>query len=429
MRAEILAIGTELLLGQIANENARHLSRVLAELGVDVFYHVTVGDNPGRIDGALKAALERSDLVLITGGLGPTADDITRERVAAVTGRPLHLHPPSLQAIEAVFARTGRPMAASNRKQALLPEGALALPNPVGTAPGAVLDIGRATVVMLPGPPAELTPMVHDHLVPYLEGRLRVGGELKIITSRVLKLAGIGESTAEARIADLIAAQGNPTIAPLAGQAGEVSIRITAKAAGRAEAVALIEPVEAAIRARLGSHIYGTDDDTLAAVVARALARRGSTLAVAESCTGGLLGHLLTSLPGSSAFFERGLVVYSNRSKVEHCGVDPLLLERHGAVSAEVAAALAEGVRRLAATDFSLAVTGIAGPGGGSTDKPVGLVFAGLAGGGATLAAGRRLPGDRGTVKRRACLFALELLWQRLEGHGGTGPGSSNPHP
>jgi nicotinamide-nucleotide amidase len=415
MKAEILAVGTELLLGQVGNTNARFLSRVLADLGIDVFYHVTVGDNPHRLDDALRTALARSDLVLVSGGLGPTMDDITRERLAEVTGRPLVPDAVSLARIEDVFRRRGVTMPASNRKQAMLPQGATTIANPVGTAPGVLLEVRGQTVILLPGPPAELVPMTQDSVVPYLRARLEPSDGRAVIRSRVLKLVGIGESAAEAQIADIIAAQGNPTVAPLVGE-GEVQFRITAKARDQTAAEALIAPVEAAIRDRLGGYVYGRDDDTLEGAIGRLLVRRGGRVAVAESCTGGAIACRLTGIAGSSAYFERALVVYSDQAKVELAGVAPALLERHGAVSREVAAALADGVMRRAGTDFGLGVTGIAGPGGGSEGKPVGLVCFGLAGGGPTVTFERRFAGDRSEVRRRAAAYALELLWGRLRG-------------
>lgn len=361
----------------------------------------------------MRAALARSDLVLVSGGLGPTLDDITRERLAEVSGRPLVLDPAGLSVIESFFRARDTAMPPSNRKQAMLPEGAVPIANPVGTAPGVLLELESQTVILLPGPPAELVPMTRNSVIPYLLARLERTGERAVIRSRVLKLVGIGESAAEARLADILAGQGNPTVAPLAGE-GEVQFRITAKARDPEAAEALIAPVEAAIRDRLGAHIYGRDDDTLEGVIAELLARRGGKLAVAESCTGGGIACRLTRVPGSSAYFERGLVVYSNQAKVELAGIAPDLLERHGAVSREVAAALADGVMNRSGTDFGLGVTGIAGPGGGSPGKPVGLVFCGLAGGGPTVTFERRFAGDRSAVRRRAAAWALELLWGRL---------------
>ncbi len=413
MRAEILAVGTELLLGQIENTNARFLSRALADLGIDVFYHVAVGDNPQRLDEAFRTALGRSDLVLVSGGLGPTSDDITRERLAEVTDRPLVLDEESLAHIEDFFRGRGVVMPPGNRKQAMVPRGAVSIPNPAGTARGVLLEIGRQTVILLPGPPRELLPMTRGTVIPYLRERLERAGERAVIRSRVLKLVGIGESAAEEEIAAIMAGQGNPTVAPLAGD-GEVHFRITAKAGDRHAADALIAPVEAAILDRLARHVYGRDDDTLEGVIAGLLAERGSRLAVAESCTGGGVAYRLTGVPGSSAHFERGLVVYSNQAKVELAGVAPGLLERHGAVSREVAAALAEGVMAHARCDFGLGVTGIAGPGGGSPSKPVGLVYFGLAGGGPTATFERRFTGGRSDVRMRATTYALELLWGRL---------------
>lgn len=408
MRAEIISVGTELLLGEIVDTNAAFLSQELAALGIELYHRTTVGDNEQRLRQALVEALSRVDLVITSGGLGPTADDLTKEVVAAVLDLPLVLHPPSLQWIEEYFARMGRKMTASNRKQALIPEGGVALPNPNGTAPGVFVRKGEQIVVCLPGPPGELMPMFRSYVRPELQKESR-----GVIRSRVLRLCGVGESELVERIGDFLAGQTNPTLAPLASE-GEVRLRITARAQTDAEAEALNGELEAKLRARLGLLIYGTDEDTLESVVVKLLKRRGETLAVAESCTGGLLADRITDVPGASTVFDRGVVTYSNRAKMELLQVPADVIEAKGAVSPEVARFMAEGVRRVAGTDWGIGITGIAGPGGGSREKPVGLVYFALAGPGVSLVREEHWSGDRRKIKRRTTQAVLDLLRRTL---------------
>lgn len=433
MVAEIITVGTELLLGQILNTNARRLALACAEAGIDCYRQVVVGDNLARAAEAIAAALGRADVVLISGGLGPTQDDLTREAIARATGLELELDPDSLEHIRQFFTQRGRPMAESNRRQAMLPRGARAIPNPHGTAPGVLLELGPKVVVAMPGPPGELEPMLDDQVLPYLAARAGVPagggtGGPAVLRSRVLKLVGIGESDAESRVADLLG-QSNPTVAPLVS-AGEVHFRITAKAPTAADAARLIAEAEARLRERLGPHVFGADEESLAGAVIAAFQARGWTLAVAESCTGGLVADELTNVPGSSAVFERGLVTYSNASKIELCGVAPELLQAYGAVSEPVAGAMAEGVRERAGTTVGLGVTGIAGPGGGSEAKPVGLVYIGLAGpwtpaeGGApggTVVRRHQFAGRRRENKRRFAQQALAHLWRLAQDAPGPG--------
>lgn len=408
MRAEIISVGTELLLGEIVDTNAAFLSQELAALGIELYHRTTVGDNEQRLRQALVEALSRVDLVITSGGLGPTADDLTKEVVAAVLDLPLVLHRPSLQWIEEYFARMGRKMTANNRKQALIPEGGLALANPNGTAPGVFVRKGDKIVVCLPGPPRELIPMFRSHVRPQLQKESR-----GVIRSRVLRLCGVGESELVERIGDFLAGQTNPTLAPLASE-GEVRLRITARAQTDAEAEALNGELEAKLRARLGLLIYGTDEDTLESVVVKLLKRRGETLAVAESCTGGLLADRITDVPGASTVFDRGVVTYSNRAKMELLQVPADVIEAKGAVSPEVARFMAEGVRRVAGTDWGIGITGIAGPGGGSREKPVGLVYFALAGPGVSLVREEHWSGDRRKIKRRTTQAVLDLLRRTL---------------
>ncbi|MBA2133456.1 competence/damage-inducible protein A [Capillibacterium thermochitinicola] len=408
MRAEIISVGTELLLGEIVDTNAAFLSQELAALGIELYHRTTVGDNAGRLKQALTEALARVDLVITSGGLGPTDDDLTKETVAEVLGLPLVLHQPSLAWIEEYFAKTGRCMPENNYKQALIPAGGEALPNRKGTAPGVSVRKEGKWVICLPGPPQELCPMFREYVRPLLAAESR-----GVIRSRVLRLCGIGESALAKEIADLLANQTNPTLAPLASE-GEVRLRITAFAESVAKAEAAIADLEQKLRARLGQMIYGVDDETLEAVVVGLLRQRGETLAVAESCTGGLLANRITDVPGASTVFDRGVVVYSNRAKEELLGVPAAVIEQVGAVSPEVATLMARGVRDRTGSDWGIGITGIAGPGGGTAEKPVGLVYFALAGPGVNLVREARFTGDRQQIKRRTTQAVLDLLRRTL---------------
>ena len=371
MRAEILSVGTELLLGQITDTNAAYLAQVLAEYGVNLFFKQTAGDNTTRIQEAVRLALSRADLVLMTGGLGPTEDDLTVDAVAGALGLPLRSDPAVVAHIRAFFEARRRQAPESVYKQALIPEGAQGIANRRGTAPGVVITHGGATIVIMPGVPAEMKGMVEDFLIPWL--RQRTGGI--VIRSRVLKVTGLGESAVEERIKELLRMEA-PTIAPYA-KLGEVHLRLTAKGAPE-----VVDPRlaagEATVRARLGDLVFGVDGQSLEEVTGRMLLTAGKTVAVAESCTGGLIGDRLTNIPGSSAYFLHGVVAYSNAAKVTLLDVAPDLLERYGAVSEPVALAMALGAQRQAGSDLGLGVTGIAGPTGGTTEKPVGLVYCAL---------------------------------------------------
>lgn len=409
MKTEIIAVGTELLLGQICNGNARFLSEKLAELGINVYWHSTVGDNTARLAGVLKAALDRADLLILCGGLGPTRDDLTKETAAEVLGLPLEINKEWEYRLEQFFSMLGRRMPDNNRKQALLPRGAQIIFNEHGTAPGVWLEHGRQVLILLPGPPRELEPMFVHEVTPRLQKF--AGG--KIIVSRVLKVAGLGESALDEAITDLLTAQSNPTIATLA-QYSEVHLRLTAKAGSREEAEILLDGLEDKLRNRLGESVFGRDGERLVEQVAKLLIERRLTLAVSESCTGGLLAGLLTSVPGSSAYFLQGLVTYSNRSKTALLGIDPALLCKYGAISPEVAGAMAENGRKLAGSDLCLAVTGIAGPAGGTEEKPPGLVY--IASATAQDLDCRRFnfPGTRQSIQERAAATALNLLRLKL---------------
>ena len=410
MNAEIVCVGTELLLGETVNTHAAFLSQRLAEYGIDVYHHVTVGDNPARLDEALRQAAGRARVVIVTGGLGPTGDDLTREAIAAVTGRPLVLDEGVLEEIRRRLAGRGRPMTPGNRKQALFPEGSAILPNPHGTAPGFVLPWrdGR-WFVALPGPPRELQPMVDGPLRPFLERWAEAAGRPRLV-KRVLRIAGLGESEVEHRLADLFASQGDVTLATYAKE-GEVHLRLATKVAG---AATRLDELAAEIGRRLGLHVYGEGDEPLEAVVGRLLRQRGETVAVAESCTGGRVADRLTNVPGSSAYVVAGVVAYANQAKVQALAVRPHDLAAHGAVSEPVARAMAAGVRRFFGAHWGVATTGIAGPGGGTPEKPVGTVYVAVDGPAGTRVERYRWAGDRQAVKTRSAQAALFLLYRAL---------------
>jgi len=405
MQAEILSIGTELLLGQIIDTNAAYLAQRLAEVGISLFYKDTVGDNHQRLQQVLRLALERSDLIICTGGLGPTEDDITTAGVAQAFDVPLVLYEDASATLAAFFAARGRPMTENQLKQATLPQGSRLVPNPTGTAPGYILEKDGKTAIVLPGPPNEMQPMWRETIAPYLQAR---SGQ--VIVSRTLRFCGIGEGALEMELKELIHAQRNPTIAPYA-KLGEVHIRVTACAATADEAELLIDPVVEQIRARVGQYLYGVDEETLEEVVGRLLRARGATLAVAESCTGGLLGGRLTNIPGSSEYFLGGIISYSNTVKESLLAVPEATLRAEGAVSVATARAMAEGALHATGATLAVSITGIAGPGGGTEEKPVGLVYYGVArAGGETRVKRSTQWGDRFSIRNRAVQEALVLL-------------------
>lgn len=372
MNAEILTVGTELLLGDILNTNAQYLARELARMGIPVHYQSTVGDNPERLRRTLAQALERSDIILTSGGLGPTKDDLTKETICSLLEQPLALHEPSLAWIRTYFARTGRTMSANNEKQAMLPVGCTVFANAVGTAPGCGIEKGGKHILMLPGPPRELVPMFETGARAYL--RQFTQGT---IVSRNLRVFGIGESTLEGYVNDLVDLA-NPSCA-LYAKEGEVLIRVTAMASDAGAAERLLEPLVGQLRQRLGDFIYGEEADSLEQVVVEQLRRHGKTVATAESCTGGLVAEKITRIPGASEIFSYGVCTYANEAKTRELGVSAKLLATQGAVCEQVAMQMAAGARERAGADIGVGVTGIAGPGGGSAEKPVGLVYIALA--------------------------------------------------
>ncbi len=376
MSAEIICIGTELLLGDIINSNAQFLAQQLAELGISHYYQTVVGDNPERIKQVLKIACDRSQILILTGGLGPTPDDLTHETLADFFGVGMVEKPEIIADITEKFAAQGRIMVDSNRKQALIPQGANILPNFTGTAPGIIWQPQpNLTILTFPGVPSEMQLMWRDVAVPYLKSQ---GWGKKILYSRTLRFWGIGESTLAEKVRPFFDLT-NPTVAPYASK-GQVTLRLSSLASSPAAAQEMIAPIEAQIKAIAGLDYFGADDDSLASVVGQLLKQNGQTLAVAESCTGGGLGQMLTAVPGSSDYFLGGVICYHNSVKTSLLGVDPKDLNTLGAVSAQVAQQMAQGVRESLGASWGLSITGIAGPGGGTETKPVGLVYLGLAG-------------------------------------------------
>ena len=374
--AEIICIGTELLLGDILNSNAQFLAQELAQLGIAHYYQTVVGDNPERIKGVVKLASERSQLLIFTGGLGPTPDDLTHETLADCFDVPLVEHPEILADIAQKFAQRGRVLTANNNKQALLPEGATVLTNDSGSAPGVIWQPQpELTILTFPGVPAEMHRMWREVAVPYLRSQ---GWGKSTIYSRTLRFWGISESALAEKVNPFFDLQ-NPTVAPYANH-GEVKLRVSARADSAAAAAQLIAPIEQQLRQIGGMDCYGADDDSLASVVGSLLKAAQATLAVAESCTGGGLGEAITSVPGSSSYFWGGVISYDNTVKVGLLNVKAQDLAEQGAVSHAVAKQMAVGVRSQLGTTWGLSITGIAGPDGGTADKPVGLVYIGLAG-------------------------------------------------
>ena len=409
---EILCVGTELLLGDILNGNARWIAQRLAALGLPHYRQTVVGDNQERLAAAAREASQRSRVLITTGGLGPTPDDLTTESLAAAFGTPLRERPELWEEIQAKLSTGGRPVAPSNRRQAFLPEGAEVLPNPLGSAPGMIWSPKPGfTVLTFPGVPSEMRAMFTQTAEPWL--RLH-GGAAGVFVSRVLRFSGIGESNLAEQVADLFTGS-NPTVAPYASL-GDVKLRLTACADSQAEAEALLDPLEADLRQRTGVLCYGRDDDSLASVVLDQLGRKQQTLAVAESCTGGGIGAALTAVPGSSSVFAGGVIAYSNAVKQRQLGVSAELLDQHGAVSDAVVMAMARGVRDRLETDWGLAVSGVAGPGGGSPEKPVGLVHLAVAGPDGCEAVALRFGDRRGrsAVQQLTVIRALDRLRLRL---------------
>jgi len=415
MKAVILSIGDEVLTGEVADTNAAWLAERLLGMGMELAYHTCVGDVEEHIAQAVRYACRRVNLLVATGGLGPTNDDLTRHAVAKAMNVPLELHDESLARIEERFRRYGRPMPAQNRIQAMVPQGATVLPNAEGTAPGFVVRLSGTHAAFLPGVPREMKAMFQASLEPFIQS---LPLERAVVQVARLHTFGIPESLVNEKLCHLMTRGANPLIG-LRVSGGVISVKLTATGASRHEARRLLGPAVAEVRRRLGDAVFGEGDETLELAVARQLERHAATLAVAESCTGGLVGHMLTNVPGISRFLLEDLVTYSNAAKAELLGVPAETIESAGAASEQVAAAMAEGVRRRAKAHVGLSTTGIAGPTGGTDAKPVGLVFVGLAAEGGAKVQRLQLVGDRQVIKSRAARHALNYLRLHLLKAGG----------
>ncbi len=408
MNAELIAVGTEILLGDIVNTDAQVISQGLSELGINVFYQTVVGDNPARLRHVVETARDRADIIITTGGLGPTLDDLTKETLATVFGKKMALHQPSLDRIKGFFQTIGREMTPNNEKQAWLPEGCTVFVNEWGTAPGCAFEAYGKHVLMLPGPPRECNPMWKECAMPYL---YKLAGGC--IVSRNIRVFGLGESNMEAILHDMMEQSKNPTIAPYA-KTSECFARVTAKADTPAECEKLLEPVVEKICGLLGDDVYGVDVDSLEQVVGDGLRQRGMTLAVAESCTGGLLSKRITDVPGCSDYYLGGVCSYANEVKMNLLGVKKETLDTLGAVSSEVAEQMAEGVAKALGADVGVGITGVAGPGGGTEEKPVGLVYISVWHKGQHFTRKMKAANGRDRIRMQAASTALDLIRRNI---------------
>ena len=408
MRAEIISVGTEILLGHTVNTNANYLSKKLALLGIDLYYQVTVGDNTSRLVSALEEALSRSDIVFITGGLGPTVDDITLYAVGSATSRALVFDKKIEKYIAGHFKKRGLKKTPNDAlRQALIPRGARWFENKVGTAPCILVEHGKKIVVALPGPPRELIPVFENNVMPYLKKK-GLSGKWTIKT-KTIKTVGLVEAEVNRIVKDLLSI-GPRTTLGIYVHLGEVDLKITSKAKNQKTADHEIKKVEKKIRKRLGNYIYGVDNETLENLVGKMLLKKKKTLAISESCTGGLIADRITNISGSSKYFKMGVVTYSNKSKVDLLGVPGGRIKKYGAVSKEVALSMAEGIKRISKADISLGVTGIAGPKGKTKKKPIGLVYIALTSGKVHMVKKCRFTGSRKEIKLQASTAALNLL-------------------
>lgn len=405
MTVELICVGTELLLGNIVNTNAAYLSEKCAALGLSCYFQTVVGDNEERITMVLQTAMQRSDIVILSGGLGPTEDDLTKEAAAKVCEKKLELHEPSRKAIEEYFREKGITPTDNNWKQAMLPQDCIVMDNHNGTAPGVIMELESSRVILLPGPPGELQPMFEESVEPYLAGLTS-----QVICSQTVKICGVGESRAETMIKDMIDAQTNPTLATYA-KTGEVHIRVTAGAENEKAARKLIKPVVKELKSRFGNDIYSTEEGTtLEKAVVDLLMANELTVTCAESCTGGMLSARLINVPGVSEVYKSGMVTYSNKAKRRFLGVKKSTLQKYGAVSEQVAEEMAKGAILFTKADVSVAVTGIAGPDGGTEEKPVGLVYIACMVKGNLTVKKYNFAGNRGRVREASVAAALALL-------------------
>lgn len=411
--AEILCIGTELLMGNTVNTNAAYLAKRLADMGVNVYHQAVVGDNPQRLYESLEQAFSRSDIVITTGGLGPTYDDLSKETIAAFFGRKLVLDEASLKSIEEHFRHMNRVMTENNRKQAMMPEGCTIFPNPNGTAPGCAIEENGNIVFMLPGPPREMKPMFEHYVQPYI-----MKGSNTRLVSHMIHLFGIGESMLEHKLHDIMVASTNPTLAPYA-KSGEVMLRVTARVGLNEDAEPILAPMIETVRQAAGEFIYGIDVGDLQTAAVQKLLEKGLTVATAESCTGGYISKRLTEVSGASAVLGYGVCTYANEAKEKLLGVSHQTLEQFGAVSPQTAREMADGVRRLSGADIGISTTGIAGPLGGSQEKPVGLVYVGVSSNHFNdvleLHINPRSDDAREYIRYIASSHALHLLWKTAD--------------
>jgi len=408
-RTEIIAVGSELLLGQIVNSNAQFLSKELAELGLNVYYHTVVGDNPSRLESAIKIAKERSNVIIFTGGLGPTKDDLTKETISKSLGKNLIFDMDAMESIQAYFTQTKRTMSENNKKQALVIDGSTILKNDYGMAPGMALEVDQTIYMLLPGPPSEMRPMFQNYGREYFQKQL---GIQEKIVSRVLRFFGIGESQLETDIQDLIDGQTNPTIAPLASD-GEVTLRLTAKHRDEQVAQKLLDEAEKSINDRVGEFFYGYNQTTLINELKKQLVNKKKTISAAESLTGGMFSELATSLDGASQIFNGSIISYTNEVKKQILHVKEDTLKQHGAVSEQCAKEMAEQVRKLLNSDIGISFTGAAGP-EPHEGKPVGTVFIGIATEDQTNVYSLNLAGTRKGIRTRTVKYGCHYLVKLL---------------
>lgn len=405
MVVELISVGTEILLGNIVNTNAAYLAERCALLGLSCYYQTVVGDNEERLMEAMKTALGRADVIILSGGLGPTQDDLTKETAARVLGRKLVVDEHSRERVLEFFKNRGLEITENNWKQAMIPEGAEAVDNDNGTAPGIVMQADGKHIILLPGPPNELVPMFEKEIAPYLKGL-----EPGTIYSQTVKICNLGESKAETLVADMIADQSNPTIAPYA-KTGEVHFRVTAKAEEEKAARKLVKPVVKELKSRFGSNVYTTEEDvTLEKAVADLLTANRLSIVTVESCTGGLLAARLINVPGISEVFKAGLVTYANKAKRRLAGVKKSTLDKYGAVSEQTAREMAKGAALLHKADVAVSITGIAGPDGGTEKKPVGLVYIACCVCGTVTVKEFHFSGNRSKIRESSVSYALSLM-------------------
>lgn len=410
LNAEIIAVGSELLLGQIANTNAQFISKELADIGVNVFYHSVAGDNENRLSSVIQTARSRSDLLIFTGGLGPTKDDLTKETIAKLFQKELVHDEAALEYITNYFVQTNREMTPNNKKQALIIEGSAVLPNDNGMAPGMAFTHGNNTCILLPGPPSEMRPMFNNYVIPFLYSKMDVQTKFH---SRVLKFFGIGESVLETKLQDLIEKQSNPTIAPLASE-HEVTIRLTASHHSETEAKRLLDEVEQEVLSRTGSYFYGYDDETLENQTFDLLRDNKLTIASAESLTGGLFSKIITDFPGASSVFQGGTIVYSSALKQSMLKVPQSLIKDHGVVSSQCAEWMAEEIKKQTKSDIGISFTGVAGP-DRQEGKPAGTVFIGISTHDQTYSHSIKLAGLRKGIRERAVKHGFRYLNQLVK--------------